>query len=241
MTQSERKSASAPSRRAYNSPRRAAQASETRARISAAARDSFLAQGFTKTRMRDVAKRAQVSEATLYLAFPTKATLLADVIRSAIRGPASATRLADSPDWQTLTSMPTDQLLGHFAALIERILHDVAPLLAIGDAAASDNPHLRELRDRGRAAEHATFKTVAEALHARGALATHLSVERATDILYALASDTVYQRLTSDRSWSRDDYIAWLTDTLNHTLLGARPQADQGATCPPHPLPHQER
>ena len=226
MTESARKSGPAPRRRTYNSPRRAAQASETRARIRAAAQESFLAQGFSKTRMRDVAKRARVSEATLYLAFPTKAALLSDVIRSAIRGPAPATRLADSPDWQALTSMPIEQLLGHFAVLIERVLHDVAPLLAIGDAAASDDAELLELRARGRAAEHATFKTVVEALHARGALAAHLSVEQATDILYALASDTIYLRLTSDRSWSRDDYIAWLTDTLNHALLRAHHEPD---------------
>jgi AcrR family transcriptional regulator len=226
MAESERKSGSVPRRRVYNSPRRVAQASQTRARISAAARECFLAHGFTKTRMRDVAKRAGVSEATLYLAFPTKAALLSDVIRSTIRRPTSATRLADSPDWQTLTSMPTEQLLGHFAVLIERVLHDVAPLLAIGAAAASEDPHLLELRDRGRAAEHATFKTVVESLHDRGALAAHLSVEQATDILYALASDTIYLRLTSDRSWSRDNYIAWLTDTLNHALLSAYPQPD---------------
>ena len=176
--------------------------------------------------MRDVAKRARVSEATLYLAFPTKAALLSDVIRSAIRGPAPATRLADSPDWQPLTSMPTEQLLGYLAVLIERVLHEAAPLLAIGAAAASEDAQLLELHDRGRAAEHATFKTVVEALHARGTLAAHLSVEQATDILYALASDAIYLRLTSDRSWSRDDYIAWLTDMLNHALLGAHRQPD---------------
>jgi AcrR family transcriptional regulator len=219
MTGPERKSGSAPRRRAYNSPQRAAQASRTRARISAAARECFLAQGFAKTRMRDVATRARVSEATLYLAFPTKAALLSDVIRSAVRGPAGGTRLADSPDWQALTSMPTEQVLGRFAVLIERVLHDASALLAIGAAAASEDPDLLELRDRGRAAEHATLRTVVETLHARDALAAHLSIERATDMLYALASDAVYLRLTGDRCWSRDDYIAWLTDTLNQTLL----------------------
>ena len=200
MTELERKTGSAPRRRAYNSPRRTAQASETRARICAAARECFLAHGFAQTRMRDVAKRARVSEATLYLAFPTKAALFADVIRSAIRGPAPDTRLAESPNWQALTAVPTERLLGRFAVLIERIIHDVARLLAVGAAAASEDPRLLELRERGRAAEHATFKTIVEALDARGALAAHLSIERATDIVYALASDTVYLRLTSDRS-----------------------------------------
>ena len=72
MDEAERKSASAPRRRAYNSPRREARAIATRARISAAARECFLAHGFTKTRMRDVAERAGVSEATLYLARPVR-------------------------------------------------------------------------------------------------------------------------------------------------------------------------
>lgn len=170
--------------------------------------------------MRDVAKRARVSEATVYLAFPTKAALLSDVIRSAIRGAEPTTRLADSPDWQALASVPTERLPGRFAELIERVLHDVAPLLAIGDAAAAEDAELQQLRDRGRTAEHATFRTVAETMHARGALKPNLNVERATDILYALASDAVYLRLITDRSWSRQDYVAWLTETLSHALCG---------------------
>jgi hypothetical protein len=125
--------------------------------------------------------------------------------------------------------------------LIERILHDAAPLLAIGAVAASEDPHLLELRDRGRAAEHATFRTVVDAVHARGALPAHLNVERATDILYALASDTIYLRLTSDRSWSRDDYIAWLTDTLNRTLLRAHPQPDPASARAPLPRRRETR
>ena len=48
-------------------------------------------------------------------------------------------------------------------------------------------------------------------------------VDVATDILYALAGDTVYRRLTGDRSGSRDDYIALLTRTLEHALLLAAP------------------
>jgi len=223
MSESQRKSQDQPRRRAYNSARRAAQAAGTRERIRAAARECFLAHGFTNTRMRDVAERARVSEATLYLAFPTKAALLADVIRSAVRGPFPATRLVESPQWQTVVTAPTRELLPRFSVLIEGILHEVAPLLALGAAAASDDADLLERQDHGRLSERATFRTLVETLHRRRALAPQLTLEQATDIVYALASDAVYLRLTRDCAWSREQYVDWLADTLDQGLRrGAR-------------------
>ena len=52
--------------RAYDSPRRREQARETRERITAAARELFLENGWAATRMRDVAERAGVAEPTVY-------------------------------------------------------------------------------------------------------------------------------------------------------------------------------
>jgi AcrR family transcriptional regulator len=164
-------------------------------------------------------KYAWLTFSTLYLSFPSKAALLSEVIRLAIRGDAPNARLGESPGCKALAATPTNDVLGAFALLVEDILHDVAELLAVGDAAATDDPALADLRDRGRDAEHSTYRTVAELLHARGALAEPLSVEEATDIIYAVASPSVYLRLTRDRGWTRDAYSGWLADTLTVALL----------------------
>lgn len=60
------------------SPSREEQKAETRARIQAAARDGFEAEGY-EVSMRSIAKRAGVAVGTLFVHFPDKAALLADV------------------------------------------------------------------------------------------------------------------------------------------------------------------
>jgi AcrR family transcriptional regulator len=68
-----------------NRPRRGrgpsrAKTARTRATIAAAALDTFLARGFSATRMSDVAERAGVGKGTLYLYFPTKESLFAGIV-----------------------------------------------------------------------------------------------------------------------------------------------------------------
>jgi AcrR family transcriptional regulator len=57
-----------------------AKTAETEARICASALNRFLADGFERTRMLDVARDAGVAKGTLYLYFPTKEALFAGVL-----------------------------------------------------------------------------------------------------------------------------------------------------------------
>ena len=52
---------------------------ENRARIIRAARDLFLARGYDKTSLAQIAKEARVSTGTLFKRYPTKAALFAAV------------------------------------------------------------------------------------------------------------------------------------------------------------------
>ena len=72
--------------RRYRSPRREQQARRTRARITAAAAQQFLARGYAAATMRAVADGAGVALPTVELAFGTKARLLKAVIDTAIAG-----------------------------------------------------------------------------------------------------------------------------------------------------------
>ncbi len=62
----------------------------TRARIDQAAQAAFLASGFERTRMIDVARAAEVAKGTLYLYYPTKADMFEGMLVSCIGDAMSA-------------------------------------------------------------------------------------------------------------------------------------------------------
>ncbi|MFL6016691.1 MAG: TetR/AcrR family transcriptional regulator [Gaiellaceae bacterium] len=73
-------------RRAYNAPRRAAAAAETRQTIVQAAKHAFEERGWAATTIQSVAASASVSPKTVEALFGTKAALLKTVVDFAIRG-----------------------------------------------------------------------------------------------------------------------------------------------------------
>ena len=78
--------ASGSSRRPYHSPKRAQAALERRRRMRAAAEKLFMRDGYEPTTMLRIAAEARVAERTLYLAYPSKAALLGEIIRVGVRG-----------------------------------------------------------------------------------------------------------------------------------------------------------
>src|SRR3954452_10958367 len=75
-----------PQRRAYNAPRRAAAAAQTRETIVQAAKQAFEERGWAATTIQSVAASASVSPKTVEALFGTKAVLLKTVVDFAIRG-----------------------------------------------------------------------------------------------------------------------------------------------------------
>jgi AcrR family transcriptional regulator len=74
-------------------------AERTKAALSAAATELFLAQGYDDTTMEQIAERAEVGTSTLYRYFPTKDLLLLDWLVQSIDVGA---RLAERPDDEPL-------------------------------------------------------------------------------------------------------------------------------------------
>lgn len=72
-------------------------AEETRARLVAAAADTFAARGYEGTRVADIASAAGVSNGALYSHFSSKAELLAEAVRDHASGQLAALFL-DDPD-----------------------------------------------------------------------------------------------------------------------------------------------
>src|SRR5438128_3771848 len=83
------------SKRSHSSPRREAQAQETKRDILAAAQRLFEQQGYPATTMAQVAKEAGVALKTVYLAFQTKSGLLRTLWNLLLRGDESDRSVAE--------------------------------------------------------------------------------------------------------------------------------------------------
>lgn len=209
------------SRRPYRSAARARQADGTRGRILEAAEQLFLERGYRGTTTKAIASAAGVVEKTVFLTFPSKAALLSEVIRVAVRGDQPGERVVDSGAWQAMLAAPTEELLSRFAALMTPPLLRTARIVMVAEAAASGDAELSARRDLGHESIRATVGSVVDELSARGALDARWPAERAKDVLFALTSEATFLRLTAECGWTTDEYSAWLADTARATLMRA--------------------
>lgn len=209
-----------PQRRKYRSSKREQAALETKRRIRRAGEALFLRDGYVRTSMVAIAAEAHVAERTVYLAYASKAELLSDIIRVAVRRDHGAVPLAQSSSWQAmLASASGDQLLERFAEENTSLLERTAQLLALGESAATTDADLAALRDRGHHATREEVRQVAAAVHARNALAPHMNVQQAADIMFAfIANENPYLRLTGECGWTPEQYAELLKRILTISL-----------------------
>jgi AcrR family transcriptional regulator len=195
-----------PVKRTYDATSRRAAAAKTQDRICAAAEELFVRDGYARTSIRAVAAAAGVAEATVYLAFANKATLLDAVILRAVR---------DNPS-EPLTAVaaaPAGEVLRRLAASNAALMARAAHLIALGESSALMHAELRPLREAAHRRIRAAFRLVADRLDEVGLLRG--SAREAANTIYAIASETTYIRagLPPDR------YARWLAETLGAALL----------------------
>jgi AcrR family transcriptional regulator len=201
-----------PVKRRYNAARRRAAAEATRERICAAAEKLFLRDGYARTSIRAVAHEAGVAEATVYLAFSTKATLLDATI-------ARATRDNDGESLNAILDARPPDIVSRLATSHATTLHRAARLIALGESATRMDAALRPLRDRAHANLRAAYAAIAQRLADARLLRPELTAADAADTLYAICNETTYLRLTDDGARNPQRYATWLTATLKATLL----------------------
>jgi AcrR family transcriptional regulator len=101
---------------------RAQQKARTRSQLLAAARDAFAAHGFEGTTIREIARRAGVATGTVFVHFPDKQGLLADVFQESLQA-------ALDEAWRTLPPGPLADRLLHLAGRLYRF-YAAEPALA---------------------------------------------------------------------------------------------------------------
>lgn len=207
-------------RRAYRSPRRRAQAEATRRAILESARALFVTRGYAGTTIEAIAGEADVAPETVYASFGSKRALLRRLLDIAVAGDERPIPLQERPWVGELRREPDPRRRARILARETRpILERSAGLLmALRDAASAD-PELAETWaevNRLMLEDHAAF---ARALARGGALRAGLTPGGAADLIWALASPEVYDRLVRRRGWSPERFEAWLADAIERLLL----------------------
>lgn len=207
--------------RSYSSPRREAQARETRRAIIRAATALFREKGYPRTTIAAIAEEAQVSVDTIYKTFGTKAVLLKEVMDVAIGGDDEDVRLLDRPGPQEVMA-ETDQRRGLelFAADISAQVERVRPVDDMLVSATHVDPEARALRDDLHLRQRREAMTaVLGWLSGLGPLASDPDEGAAT--LWVLTSPEVNRLLRDGWGWDEQRYAAWLRTMLERILLPA--------------------
>jgi AcrR family transcriptional regulator len=206
-------------KRRYHSAVRDDAARRTRALLRDTARRLLVEQGYVATTMKQICVEAGVAERTLYLAFPTKASLLQELIGIALAGGD------DGPSALTHDYRATVAELGA-AGAIERFTIDTTglyeragELLQLGEHAAESDPELRAFAEAGGQATLRVIRTLVDGIAAVGDLRDDLDARSATDSVWAISHFSAHQLLRKRRRWSRARYQRWLSETLTRALV----------------------
>lgn len=198
-----------PVKRQYNSARRQEQAGETRLRIIQAAHDLFVANGYGRTTITEIAATAGVAVETVYAAFRNKATLLHHVWYVNFRGDDEDIPLLDRPEIRAVLAEPdlATRFTRH-AFVVTAVFRRIGPLLAaMQGAAASEDAAAAMLAEWDERRLHACTR-YAKAAAATGQLA--VSKAECRDVLAATMDGALWQRLVAERGWSDKRFAAWL-------------------------------
>jgi AcrR family transcriptional regulator len=197
-------------------PRRQKSEPPGRPAISAAARRLFVERGYAGTTIEAIAQEAGYAVPTVYFHFGTKAAIVGYLIDQ-----MEAEDIVPQFQKSLQQANPLRMLEG--TANIARIScerwWDVYVLVR---SAGRADPALSEASKKLDTGRLYGLRLFAEALDRGGHLRSGLDARRATDILWALASEDTYQRLVMERGWTHDEFETWLGKSLKRELLRVR-------------------
>lgn len=205
-------------KRAYTSVVRQEQAASTRARILQAAGERFLSNGYGRTTIREIAETANVADDTVYAVFGTKARVLTALIDQRLAPAAGVDNVMHRPEAQAVRDEPDQRRqLGLFARDMAAVSTRVRPVYEILRTASAVEPEMAEIYAQMNAHRLTNMRRVAGWVAEHGPL--RVEVDRAGEIIWALASPDVARMFCDGQGWSEDQYAQWLEDTLARVLL----------------------
>jgi TetR/AcrR family transcriptional regulator, regulator of cefoperazone and chloramphenicol sensitivity len=210
-------------KRSYRSPRREAQAQQTRSLILDSARRLFTGRGYTATTIEAIAADAGVSPPTVYTAFTNKRGLLA-ALHDRMVADAEPPPLQPAP----ADSDPAGQLRAT-VAFTTRYYSRGADVIELARTLSGIEPDLAARWREGEARRRRRYSELTTAWERAGVLAPGLTAAAARDIAWALGGPDSYRLFVVECRWSLARYEEWLVDTLEQLLfLGRTTAAERG-------------
>ena len=205
--------------RRYDASRRREQARLNRGAIVAAARQRFLDDGFTATKIATIAADAGATTDTIYKSFGGKTGLLRVICEEALEGEGVIPAEQRSNAMQASETNPR-RMLRALGTLTTEVAPRIAPLLLLLSTVAEADPAIAQLRADFDAARLARMTHVAQKLTSKTQLRPGLSVEEAAEIMWAYSSPELYGLLVVTRGWRPERYGEFVGDSLVDALLG---------------------
>ncbi|HEY5858288.1 MAG TPA: helix-turn-helix domain-containing protein [Aldersonia sp.] len=200
--------------------RRGEQARATRRRIIDAAAMLFIDNGYPPTTLSQIAEAAGVAVQTVYFHFGNKRTVLKEAVDVAAVGDDEPVPLLDRPWLEQIRAEPDpNRVIALWVQTSRTILDRIAPIMRVVRDAAAGDPDMADQWATNQQQTDTANRLFAQLLADRGALKPDLSVDEATDIVFALLSIELYLLLTGTRGWTPQRWEGWITATLAATLL----------------------
>lgn len=204
--------------RRYDSSRRRADASRTRARVLDVAERLLLADGYAATTVASIASTAGVSPELIYKTFGGKAGLVREIQGRGLlgEGPVAAPERSDAASASTLDA---GALLWEWTALSTEVAPRVSPIMLLVRSAAAGDPELAELAEQmsGQRLERMTLN--ARRLREHPGLRRDLTVDQVRDVLWTYTSPDLYDLLVGQRGWTIGQYREFLFRGMSGHLL----------------------
>jgi TetR/AcrR family transcriptional regulator, regulator of autoinduction and epiphytic fitness len=206
-------------KRKYDSTRRKSQARQTRLQILEAARSVFDERGYTGATIEAIAAQAGVAVETVYAVFGSKAGILKSLIDITVVGDDQPVPLLQREEILAVEQIQEPHAqLQKFAADIYAIMARMSPLFALLRIAAKTDPEIASLQRQLLDGRMQGMSYLVRQLERIQPLREGLSTEQAAETLWVASSAEVFQLLTADRGWTREQYCTWLADSLAKLL-----------------------
>jgi len=206
--------------RRYDMSNRSRQAAETRRRIAAAGAQLFPRDGYAATTINAIATEAGVAVPTVYATMKTKQAILWAVIELTARGDADQAPLVERQWWREMErERDPREKLAKFARIHREICDREAAVFTVLETAANVDAEVAPVMRQKERARYSDQSRVVRSLKGQGQLRAGLSARKASDIIWALATERSYLALVRDRGWRTEEYEDWLTEQLAAALL----------------------
>jgi len=202
--------------------KRTEKAQETRRRITQAATDLFIEDGYGATNLQDIADRAGVAVQTIYFVFGNKRALLKELVDTTIAGDTEPVATLDRP-WFTgaVAAATAEEMLTAYVPGSSAVLARVSPIMRVLEAAVANDPEVAALWPQDEDLRYVVQRAAADAFVTKPGARKGLTADEAADLLYGILSPELYLLFVRDRGWSHDRWVEWAGQTLRTQLCAA--------------------